>query len=72
VHPHFLRNQLIDGGEIVSLMHRPSYTVGNDLWYSFILDAVSTLVDRLSGLAVRLPGYRPRGPGYDSRRYQII
>jgi hypothetical protein len=27
--PHFLDNRLIDGGEVVSLMHRPPFTSRN-------------------------------------------
>jgi hypothetical protein len=36
--PHFLDNRLTDGGEVVSLMHRPPFTLQEDSWYSFLLE----------------------------------
>jgi hypothetical protein len=39
---HFLDNRLRDGGEVVSLMCRPSFTPKEDSWYSFLLGAEST------------------------------
>jgi hypothetical protein len=39
--PHFLDSRLIDGGEIVSLTLRPSFTTQEDSWYSFLLQAES-------------------------------
>jgi hypothetical protein len=41
--PHFLDNRLTDGGEVVSLAHRPRYTPQEDPWYSFLLEVDSTL-----------------------------
>jgi hypothetical protein len=38
--PHFLDNQLTDGGEVVSLMHPPRFTPQDSL-YSFLLEAES-------------------------------
>jgi hypothetical protein len=35
--PHFLDTQLIDGGEVVSLMSQPCFTLQEDSWYSFLL-----------------------------------
>jgi hypothetical protein len=35
--PHFLDNQLADGGEVVSLMRRQPFTPQEDSWYSFLL-----------------------------------
>jgi hypothetical protein len=41
--PHFLDNQLTDGGEVVSLMHRPATLYPQeDSWHSFLLEAEST------------------------------
>jgi hypothetical protein len=36
--PSFLDNRLIDGGEFVSLTHRPLFTPQADSWYSFLLE----------------------------------
>jgi hypothetical protein len=33
--PHFLDNWLTDGGEVVSLTHRPPFTLQEDSWYLF-------------------------------------
>jgi hypothetical protein len=35
-------NRLTDGGEVVSLTRRPSFTPQEDSWYSFLLEAEST------------------------------
>jgi len=32
-----------DGGKVVSLTHRPPLPPGNNSWYSFLLEAESTL-----------------------------
>jgi hypothetical protein len=40
--PHFLDSRLTDGGEI-SLTRRPPFTPQEDSWYSFLLEAESTL-----------------------------
>jgi hypothetical protein len=37
--PHFLDNRLVDGGKVVSLTRRPSFTPQEDFWYSFLLQA---------------------------------
>jgi hypothetical protein len=37
-----LDNRLTDGGEVVSITHRPPFTPQEDSWYSFILEAEST------------------------------
>jgi hypothetical protein len=38
--PHFIGNQLTDGGKVVSLKHQPPFTPqGRFLWYSFLLRA---------------------------------
>jgi hypothetical protein len=39
---HFLDNRLTDGGEVVSITRRPSFTPKEDSWYSFLLVAEST------------------------------
>jgi hypothetical protein len=40
---HFLDNRLTDGGEVVSLTSRSSFTPPQEgLWYSFLLGAEST------------------------------
>jgi hypothetical protein len=39
--PCFLDNRLTDGGEVVSLTCRPPFTLQEDSWYSFLLEAVS-------------------------------
>jgi hypothetical protein len=36
--PHFLDNRLTDGGEVVSLTRRPSFTPQEDSWYSILLE----------------------------------
>jgi hypothetical protein len=36
-----LDNRLTDGGEVVSLTRRPSFTTQEDSWYSFLLEAES-------------------------------
>jgi hypothetical protein len=38
----FLDNQLTDGGEVVSFMHRPPFTSHENSWYSLLLEAEST------------------------------
>jgi hypothetical protein len=40
--PHFVDSRLTDGGEVVSLTRRPSFTPQEDSWYSFLLEAEST------------------------------
>jgi hypothetical protein len=40
--PHFLDNQLTDGGEVVSLMRSPTFTPQEDSWDSFLLEVEST------------------------------
>jgi hypothetical protein len=35
--PHFLDNRLTDGGEVVSITHRPPFNSQEDSWYSFLL-----------------------------------
>jgi hypothetical protein len=40
---HFLDNRLTDGGEVVSLTRLPPFTPQEDSWYSFVLEAESTL-----------------------------
>jgi hypothetical protein len=40
--PHFLDNRLTDGGEVVSLTHRPPFTQHEYSWHSFLLEAQST------------------------------
>jgi hypothetical protein len=39
--PHFLDNRLKYGGEVVNLTRRPSFTLQEDSWYSFLLEAES-------------------------------
>jgi hypothetical protein len=41
--PHHLDNRLTDGGKVVSLMRRPRFTPQESSWYSFLLEAESTL-----------------------------
>jgi hypothetical protein len=41
--PYFVNNRLTDCGEVVSFMRRPSLTPLEDSWYSFLLEAKSTL-----------------------------
>jgi hypothetical protein len=40
--PPFLENRLTDGGEVASLMRRPSFTPQEDSWYSFLLEGETT------------------------------
>jgi hypothetical protein len=41
--PHFLGIRLTDGSKVLSLMHRPPFTLPQeDSWYSFLLYSVST------------------------------
>jgi hypothetical protein len=40
--PHFLDNQLTDGGEAVSPTRQPPFTPQEDSWYSFPLEAELT------------------------------
>jgi hypothetical protein len=40
--PHFLTNRITHGGEVVSLTRRPPFTLQEDSWYSFLLEALST------------------------------
>jgi hypothetical protein len=40
--PHFPDNLLTDGGEVVSLTLRQTYSPQEDSWYSFLLEAEST------------------------------
>jgi hypothetical protein len=40
--PQFLDSRIIDGGEVVSLARRPPFTLQEDSWYSFLLEAEST------------------------------
>jgi hypothetical protein len=39
---HFLDNRLTDGGEVVGLTRRFSFTPQEDSWYSFLLEAETT------------------------------
>jgi hypothetical protein len=54
---HFLDTMLIDGGEVVSLIHLQRFTP-NKYFFLFLL-----LIIRLCGLVVRVLGYRSGGPG---------
>jgi hypothetical protein len=45
----FLDDRLTDGNEVVSLTRRPHFTVQGESWYSFLLEAESTL-EPYSGL----------------------
>jgi hypothetical protein len=40
--PHFLDSRLTGGGEFVSLTRRPPFTLQEDSWYSFLLEAELT------------------------------
>jgi hypothetical protein len=40
--PHFIENQLTDGGEVVSLTRLLHFTPGKISWYSFLLEAELT------------------------------
>jgi hypothetical protein len=40
--PHFLDNQLTDGGVVVSLKHQPPVNPQENSWYSFLLEVKST------------------------------
>jgi hypothetical protein len=40
--PHCLDNRITDGDGAVSLMRRQRFTLEEDLWYSFLLEAEST------------------------------
>jgi hypothetical protein len=37
--PYFLANRFTDGGDVVSLTHRPRFTLEKYSWYSFLLRA---------------------------------
>jgi hypothetical protein len=39
--PHLLDYRLTDGGEVVSLTRRPHFTLQEDSWYVFLLEAES-------------------------------
>jgi hypothetical protein len=41
--PHFVDNRLTDGGEVVSPTRLTPFTPQEDSWYSFLLEAESTL-----------------------------
>jgi hypothetical protein len=41
--PHFLDNRLTDDGEVVSLTCRPHFSPQEDSWYSFLLEAETSL-----------------------------
>jgi hypothetical protein len=41
--PHFLDNRLTDGGKVVSLTRQPPFNPQEDSWYSFLIEAESTL-----------------------------
>jgi hypothetical protein len=43
-HPHLIDNRLTDGGEVISLTRRPPFTPQKESWYSFLLEAESTIV----------------------------
>jgi hypothetical protein len=45
----FLDNRLTDGGEVVSLTRRPPFTPQEDSWFSFLLEAESTLGHSAAG-----------------------
>jgi hypothetical protein len=56
--PHFLDNRLTDGGEVVSPTRRPPFTPGSlypqeDSWYSFPLEAESTLIEKSNDIGIR-------------------
>jgi hypothetical protein len=40
--PHCLNNRLTDGGKVVNLTPRPTFTPQEDSWYSFLLEAESS------------------------------
>jgi hypothetical protein len=52
--PHFLDNRPTDGGEVVSLTHRPPFTPQKNSWYSLLLEA--ELTPGLSDLSIFWPG----------------
>jgi hypothetical protein len=56
--PHFLDNRLTDSGKNPSLKRRPPFTPQEDSWYSFLLEAESTL--RRLKKSSDLIGYRTR------------
>jgi hypothetical protein len=58
--PRFLENRLIDGGEIVSLKRRPSFTPQEDSWYSFQLKAESTPGLGRKKNPITKPGIEPK------------
>jgi hypothetical protein len=41
--PHFLHNRLTDDDEVIILTRRPLFTPQENSWYSFLLEAESTL-----------------------------
>jgi hypothetical protein len=41
--PHFLEHRLTDGGEVVRLTRRQRFNLQEHSWYSFLLEAESTL-----------------------------
>jgi hypothetical protein len=40
--PHLLDVRLIDGGKVAILTRRPPFTLQENSWYSFLLEAEST------------------------------
>jgi hypothetical protein len=51
---HFLENRRTDGGKVVNLTSRPSFTPQEDSWYSFLLEAESTESHSASVVLVQL------------------
>jgi hypothetical protein len=41
--PQYADNRLTDGGKVVSLTRRPPFTPQEGSWYSFLLEAESTI-----------------------------
>jgi hypothetical protein len=77
---HFLDSRFTDGGEVLSPMRRPRFTLQEDCQYSFLLEAESTpgVIMRLEGLgklkesnAAAPPPPKKRTPGLLVRKRTI-
>jgi hypothetical protein len=52
--PHFLDNRLTFGGKIVKLKRRPSFTLRNTFWHSFLLETESPQGHGVAGRIIKI------------------